>query len=173
MSKIALFEALPLKNTISRRIQELLQERDNVAYIEWEKDQKEETSAPTKTVDQVTDELETARLDYRTLNTLMVEANLNAKVVWDEKELSITEALELAQQLRGEANKLKAYGRSKKQERVHNYSDTPTYRKATFDPEKMQKNALKLERMANRLSNAIEKANHNHEIEFAAADKYL
>ncbi|TWL55444.1 hypothetical protein CHCC14809_2214 [Bacillus licheniformis] len=42
-----------------------------------------------------------------------------------------------------------------------------------FDPEKMQSKGLKLERMANRLSNAIEKANHNYEIEFEAADKYL
>ncbi|MEH6970968.1 MULTISPECIES: hypothetical protein [Bacillus] len=87
--------------------------------------------------------------------------------------MSITEALELAQQLRGEANRLKSYGRSKETERLSSYSDVISYRKAMFDPEKMQSKGLKLERMANRLSNAIEKANHNYEIEFEAADKYL
>ncbi|ATH91773.1 hypothetical protein [Bacillus glycinifermentans] len=171
MSKIALFEALPLKKTISKRIQELLQERDSVAYVEYDKG--EEYIKPAKTVDQITSELEEARKDYRNLVVLMSEANLNAKVVWDEKELSITEALELAQQLRGEANRLKSYGRSKETERLSSYSDVISYRKAMFDPEKMQSKGLKLERMANRLSNAIEKANHNYEIEFEAADKYL
>ncbi|EQM25309.1 hypothetical protein [Bacillus licheniformis] len=171
MSKIALFEALPLRNTISKRIQELLQERESVAYVEYDKG--EEYIKPTKSVDQITSDLEEARKDYRDLVVLMSEANLNAKVVWDEKELSITEALELAQQLRGEANRLKSYGRSKETERLSSYSDVISYRKAMFDPEKMQSKGLKLERMANRLSNAIEKANHNYEIEFEAAEKYL
>ncbi|KMM51440.1 hypothetical protein ACH95_21365, partial [Bacillus glycinifermentans] len=62
---------------------------------------------------------------------------------------------------------------SKETERLSSYSDVISYRKAMFDPEKMQSKGLKLERMANRLSNAIEKANHNYEIEFEAADKYL
>ncbi|NPC92880.1 hypothetical protein HOO54_11740 [Bacillus sp. WMMC1349] len=171
MSKIALFEALPLRNAISKRIQELLQERDSVAYVEFDKG--EEYIKPTKTVDQIKAELDTVRKDYRDLVVLVTEANLNAKVVWDETELSIIEALELAQQLRGEANKLKSYGRSKETERLSSYSDIISYRKAMFDPEKMQSKGLKLERMANRLSNAIEKANHHYEIEFEAADKYL
>nr|MDH3154444.1 hypothetical protein [Bacillus licheniformis] len=171
MSKIALFEALPLRNTISKRIQELLQERDSVAYVEHDKD--EPYTKPTKTIDKITTELEVARKDYRDLVVLMAEANLYAKVVWDEKELSITEALELAQQLRGEANKLKNYGRSKQTERLASYSDVVSYREAMFEPEKMKSKGLKLERMANRLSNAIEKANHNYEIEFEVANKYL
>ncbi|MEC1289438.1 hypothetical protein P9B58_03970 [Bacillus mojavensis] len=171
MSKIALFEALPLRNAISKRIQELLQERDSVAYVEHDKDEK--YTKPTKNVDQITAELESTKKDYRELVVLIAKANLDAKVLWDEKELSITEALELAQQLRGEANKLKSYGRSQKTERVNSYSDVISYREALFDPDKMQAKGLKLERMANRLSNSIEKANHNYEIEFEAADKYL
>ncbi|MFP7486515.1 hypothetical protein SFC65_20325 [Priestia filamentosa] len=155
MSKSALFEALPLKKTLERGIQELLQERDRIAYVEFEKNEKYET--PKKTIDQVTEELEEARKDYRTLTVAMARANLEAKLEWDKRDLSITKALELAQQLRGEADKLKGYGKSNKQERVHSYSEVVTYRAALFEPEEMQKKALKLERVANRLSNLIEK----------------
>lgn len=168
---ISLLEALPLRNSINRRIQELLQERDRVAYVEFEKDEKYEL--PERTFDNVTTELNKTREDYRQLDVLVTKANIDAKVKWDEKEISITEAIELAKQLRGEANKLKAYGMVKKQERKQSYGETKTiYRKALFEPSKMQEQGLKLERLANRLSLAIEKANHLHTIEFLAADLY-
>lgn len=170
--QISLLEALPLRNSISRRIQDLLQERDRVAYVEFEKG--EEYYLPEKSFDQVTQQLSETRKDYRQLDVLVTQANLNAKVQWDEKDISITEAIEEAKQLRGEANKLKGYGMSKKQERKpQSFGETNTvYRKAMFDPSEKQKEGLKLERMANRLSLAIEKANHNYMIEFQEADKY-
>lgn len=171
--QISLLEALPLRNSISRRIQELLQERDRVAYVEFEKGEEYET--PDKTIEEVTNELNEVRNDYRHLDLVVTKANLEAKVVWDDQEITITEAIELAKQLRGEAHKIKSYGNSKKQDRKpQNYGETRTvYRKAMFEPSKLQKEGLKLERIANRLSLAIEKANHIHTIEFAAADKYL
>jgi uncharacterized protein YeeX (DUF496 family) len=170
--EISLLEALPLRNAIARRIQELLQERDRVAFVEFEKG--EEYEKPERSVEEITTELNEVREDYRKLDVLVAKANLEAKVEWDGKEITITEAIELAKQLRGEASKLKNYGRSKKQERKYSIGDTKTvYRKALFEPSEMQKQGLKLERMADRLSLAIEKANHLHTIKFDAAEKYL
>lgn len=170
--KISLLEALPLRNTISRRIQDLLSERDTVAFVQYEKG--EEYEKPDRTVDEVTEELNEVRRDFRKLDVLVYQANLEAKITWDDEEISIAEAIELAKQLRGEAGRLKSYAKSKKQERNHNYgSDTIIYEKAMFDPAEMQKRVLKLEKMANRLSLNIEKANHTHSIEFAAAEKYM
>jgi hypothetical protein len=169
--QISLLEALPLRNSISRRIHELLQERDRVAFVEFEKG--DEYEKPERTVDDVTKELNVVRNDFRLLDVLVAKANLEAKVIWDNKEISIVEAIELAKQLRGEAVKLKQYGISKKQERKQSYGETKTvYRKAMFEPSALEKEGLKLERLANRLSLAIEKANHLHEIEFPYADKY-
>lgn len=171
--QISLLEALPLRNSISRRIQELLQERDRVAYVEFEKGEDHET--PEKTIEEVTNELNEVRNDYRQLDLVVTATNIVAKIEWNGGEITITEAIELAKQLRGEANKLKSYGNSKRVDRKpQNYGETRTiYRKAMFEPSKLQKEGLKLERIANRLSLAIEKANHNQMIEFPAADKYL
>lgn len=121
--KISLLEALPLRNTISRRIQDLLTERDSVAFVQFEKG--EEYEKPERTVDEVTAELNEVRRDFRKLDVLVYQANLEAKITQDDEEISIAEAIELAKQLRGEAGRLKVYAKSKKQERNHNYgSDT-------------------------------------------------
>ena len=170
--KISLLEALPLRNTISRRIQDLLSERDSVAFVQFEKG--EEYEKPERTVDEVTDELNEVRRDFRKLDVLVYQANLEARITWDNEKISIAEAIELAKQLRGEAGRIKHYANSKKQERNHGYgSDIIIYEKAMFDPAEMQKRVIKLEKMANRLSLDIEKANHIHTIEFEAAEKYM
>lgn len=170
--KISLLEALPLRNTISRRIQDLLMERDSVAFVEFEKG--EEYEKPERTVEEVTTELNEVRKDFRKLDVLVYKANLEAKITWDDEEICIAEAIELAKQLRGEAGRLKFFANSKKQERQQSYaSDLPIYQKALFDPAEMQRRVIKLEKLANRLSLNIEKANHMHTIEFEAAEKYM
>ena len=170
--KISLLEALPLRNTISRRIQDLLSERHNVAFVQFEKG--EEYEKPERTVEEVTKELNEVRRDFRKLDILVYKANLEAKITWDDEEICIAEAIELAKQLRGEAGNLKVFAQSKKQERNYSYgSEVPSYEKALFDPSDMQKQVIKLEKMANRLSLTIEKANHVHTIDFDAAEKYM
>lgn len=76
--KISLLEALPLRNTISRRIQDLLTERDSVAFVQFEKG--EEYEKPERTVDEVTAELNEVRRDFRKLDVLVYQANLEAKI---------------------------------------------------------------------------------------------
>lgn len=170
--KISLLEALPLRNTISRRIQDLLTERDSVAFVEFEKG--EEYEKPERTVEEVTTELNEVRRDFRKLDILVYKANLEATITWDDEEICIAEAIELAKQLRGEAGRIKVFARSKKQERQSSYGgEVYLFQKAMFDPAEMQKRVIKLEKLANRLSLNIEKTNHLHSIEFDAAEKYM
>ncbi|MFP3726397.1 hypothetical protein U8V72_14510 [Priestia filamentosa] len=173
--KITLAQALPVRNAISRRIQELLQERNRVAFAEAEKGEKYE--APSRNIDDVTTELREARADYRTLDVLVARENLKATVQWDGGEITLVEAIELAKQVRGEVKSLKDFGNRKKQERKSSNgwgsSESNVIIHALYDPEIYRKAALKSEREVNRLSMEIDKKNHSVEFEFENADKYI
>lgn len=170
--KLTLAELLPLKVTMSKLIQDKINERGNAAYVEFAKGEKE--ALPDKTFDQLTEELKQIRDDYRKIDFLIAKANTDHILNWEDGEVFIAEAIELAKQLRGEANLLKRFGDSKPIDRVATYHIQETfYRKALFDPGKLKERASKLEKKANRLSMAIEKKNHQVEVEFSGADKYL
>ncbi len=170
--RLSLAELLPLKVTMSKLIQDKIQERDSVAYVEFGKGDDE--VLPDMTFDQVTEGLKEIREDYRKIDFLIAKANVDHMVDWEDGKLSIAEAIELAKQLRGEASLLKRFGRSKPMERVETYHMQDTmFRKALFEPSKLKARAEKLEKKANRLSMAIEKQNHKIEVEFKEADKYL
>lgn len=170
--KITLAQAVPLRGIISRHIQELLQERNNVATVETK--QSETYEKPSRSIDEVADELNVARKDFRQLDVSMAKANLEGELEWDGSVLSITEAIELAKQLRGEVAQLKNFGRRKKQERSTNWrTEEVTIVHALYDPEEYRKKALKMERQVNRLSQEIEAKNHKVEFDFEAATRYL
>ncbi|TFJ94326.1 hypothetical protein E4U82_02355 [Lentibacillus salicampi] len=155
-----------------KQIQEKIDERDNAAYVEFAKGDVE--TLPDKSFDQLTRELKQVREDYRKIDYLIAKANTDHIFKWEDGDLSIAEAIELAKQLRGEAILLKRFGVRKPMERIQAYHMQETiYRKALFDPGKLKERAMKLEKKANRLSMAIEKQNHQVEVEFYEADKYL
>ncbi|WLR41210.1 DIP1984 family protein [Bacillus carboniphilus] len=170
--KITLAQAVPLRSIISRYIADLLEERDSVSTVETIVGEKYEK--PVRSVDDVTIEIERSRKDFRRLDTSMAEMNLQAKVFWDDKEISITEAIELAKQLREEVNVFKEYGKRKKQTLSSNWHHEEKVMIHTlYDPEEYRKKALKLERQVNRLSQDIEAKNHQVEFEFKSATRYL
>ncbi|UJL46904.1 hypothetical protein KFZ58_02860 [Virgibacillus sp. NKC19-16] len=157
---------------MSRLIQEKINERENAAYVEFAKGDDE--VLPDKSFDQLTEELKLVRKDYRKIDYLIAKANIDHIIKWEDGDLSIAEAIELAKQLRGEVNLLKRFGMNKPIDRLGNYHMQETiYRKALFDPSKLKERAMKLEKKANRLSMAIEKQNHQVEVEFAEAEQYL
>lgn len=173
--KVTLAQALPLRSTISKRIQDLLQERKKVAVVEAEKG--EQYEAPVRKMEEVTEELRQAREDFRRLDVLVTAENLKATIQWDGKDISITEALELAKQTRGEAHEHKEFGNRNKKERKHSggwgSNDSNIILHAQYDPENYRKSAQKLQREADRLSFEIERKNHTVEFDFPDAEKYI
>lgn len=170
--QITLKKAVHLKSIISGKIQELLRERNEVAYVEVLKG--EEYEKPTRTIEEITTELEAARTDYRKLDTLATKANLETTVSWDSQAINLVEALEFAKQMRGELGYLQRFGNSKKQQRQMNFrSDTEYFTVALFEPQEYKAKAEKLKRRADKLSDLIDEANLLAKIEFTSAAKYI
>lgn len=170
--KITLAQAVHTLGDIGKHIQELIQERNSVAYVTAPKG--EEYNKPTRSVDEVTAEINQARADYRELQTLMRKANLESTIVWDGKEVSIDEAIEISKQQRGELNVVKSFGRAQKQSTSSNWrSDSSEVTWAQFDPEVYRKAAIKLEKQVRKLSQDIEAKNHAVEFEFTAGERYI
>lgn len=170
--KITLDEAVALRGIISKRIQELIKERNSVSVVETTPG--EEYEKPSRTVEEVTAELNASRQDFRKLDVLMAKTNLENFLTWDGEEISITEAIELAKQIRGEVNALKNFAIRKKQERKTNWQNVVEFVVHTlYDPEDYRKQYLKLERQVNKLSANIAHKNHLVEIDFLPASKYL
>ncbi|MNJ90091.1 hypothetical protein D3C87_76840 [compost metagenome] len=171
---ITLAQAVPLKGIIARRIQELIQERNNVSTVTVENGVHAEL--PARSMEEVTKELEQTREDFRKLDVIMTHANLSNFIKWDNNNITITESIELAKQIRGEVNSLKSFGNRKKQEKENNWRnplDKPSTTHTTYEPEEYRQKALKLERQVNKLSQDIEAKNHSVEITFVAADRYI
>lgn len=169
---ITLAQAVHTLGDIGKTIQELIRERNDVAYVTAPKGEKYEPHV--RTVSQVTEEITQAREDYRNLQSLMRTANQNATIVWDKKDVTLDEAIEIAKQQRGELDVLKGYGRAKKQETSENWrTNSAEVRYAQFDPEAYRKEALKLEKQVRKLSQDIEAKNHAVEFEFEAGSRYI
>jgi hypothetical protein len=118
-------------------------------------------------------DIEVARKDFRLLDRLMYQANIDNKIVFKEETLTIVEAIELATQLRAKALKYKEYGAAKKEEYPYSYGDTISLIKvATFEPEAYRLKGLEIERQANRLSNIINAKNYSIELAFDS-EKYF
>ena len=174
MANISLAEAVKLKSVLSKRIHELEEEMDRLAFIEMEK----ESPAPkqTRTLKDVEKDIKVIRKDFRLLDKLMYQANIENEIIFNDESLSIVEAIELASQLRARARKYKEFGSAVKEEFLYSIGESGAMvRVAQFEPEDYRLNsrkAIETERKANRLSNLINAKNYAVELEFDG-DKYF
>ncbi|MED4211938.1 hypothetical protein SAMN04487776_10931 [Priestia megaterium] len=170
MSKISLAEAVKLKSVLSKRIHELEEEMDRVAFVEIEKGEKIPPQA--RSLSHVEQDLEDIRKDLRLLDKLMYQANIQNNITYNEHKLTIVEAIEYATQLRAKARKYKEFGSSSKEEYPYYGEGVSIIKVATFDPEEYRLKGLEVEKKANRLSNLINAKNYQIELEFDG-DKYF
>ncbi|MDN7227447.1 hypothetical protein QWY22_04295 [Planococcus liqunii] len=171
MSNLSLAEAVKLKSVLAKRIQELEEEMYRVSYVEIEKGTKVPKQA--RTLSMVEQEIDEIRSDFRLLDKLMYQANIENEIDFNGEALTIVEAIELATQMRAKARKFKEFGAASKEELTYSFGEgTPLVRLAMFDPEEYRLKALELERQANRLSNAINSKNYAVELDFDS-EKYF
>lgn len=170
--KITVAEARLLKNAIEQKIGDLERERQQIAYVEFEKG--EEYSRPNRTFDEVTAELNEAREHYRQTQKAIAESNISTKIEFKGGILSIVEALELVKQLRSEVNALKRFGQSKTVEIAKSgaFDSRMLYKKALFDPSSVKAKSDQLLKDANTLSILIDKANFMSFVELDFVDQY-
>lgn len=167
--------AVNLKSQVGKHIQELLRERTEASTVKAPKGEKYDDKLPARSVAEIEVELNEARNDYRQLVKLMSQHNLENTVAWDGEQITLTEALELTKQLRGEINVKKSMGQRKKQEVEDNWRNPGSENivHALYDPEEYRKAAQKLSRQVEKLSIDIDMKNGKVEFDFPAADKYI
>ncbi|WP_107841468.1 hypothetical protein [Metasolibacillus meyeri] len=161
---ISLAEAIKLKSILKRKISDLSIEISTVAYTIVEKG--EEPKTPNRTIQQVEADLAIVRKDSRTLDRFIYRANIDNFIEFNGEKLAIVEAIELATQLRAEAEQAKTFGISEKESYIHSVGETTLYNVALFDPEVYRVRAIELEKQAHRLSNAINAKNYQVQIDF-------
>lgn len=171
MIKLSLAEAVKLKSVLNKRIHELQEEIFRVGFVEVEKGKK--LPMQQRTLQNVEDELDEIRKDFRLLDKLMYQANIENEIDFNGESMPIVEAIEYATQLRAKARKYKELGESQKEEYPYAYDENFTIVKvATFEPEEYRLKALEIERLSNRLSNLINSKNYSVELEFDS-EKYF
>ncbi|MEK5442344.1 MULTISPECIES: hypothetical protein [unclassified Fredinandcohnia] len=171
MPKISLAEAVKLKSVLSKRIHELEEEMDRLAFIDIEKGNK--IPKQVRTLTDVEQDIEEVRKDVRLLDKLIYKANIENEIIFNDEELTIVEAIELATQLRAKARKYKVYGTAPKEEFSYSYSEgVPLVKVAMFDPEVYRLKGLEIDRQANRLSNLINAKNYSIQLNFDS-EKYF
>lgn len=172
--KITLSQAVVTSASIVKRIQELLRERQEISIVKAPKG--ETYTKPVRSFQVVTTEIAEAREDLGKLDYLKHVANVQNTIEWNGKNIAIIQAIELAKQLRLEANEFKGFGARKQQDLENggwgaNTTQTIVY--AQYDTEKARLRGIKLNSIAERLSTEIDKANDKVEIWFAEASKYI
>jgi hypothetical protein len=171
LNKLSLAEAVKLKSVLSKRIHELEEEMNRVAFVEIEKGSP--LPKQPRTLSDVEKEMESVRKDFRLLDKLMYQANIENEIVFQDESLAIVEAIELATQLRAKARKYKEFGSAPKEVSPYPYGETVSFiRVATFDPEAYRLKGIEIERQANRLSNLINAKNYSIELDFDS-EKYF
>ncbi len=170
--KITVAEARLLKNSVSKKLQDLLRERNQIAYIEFEKG--EDYTPHARTFQEVTNDIAKVRGHYRAVKKGLSESNLHTTIQWQGEELTLVEALELVKELRSEADSLKMFGNSQQVERISRgaFEAKVSFKKALFEPPVVKKDGERLLKEANRLSILIDKANFNAMVEFDFVDEY-
>jgi len=161
---INLAEAVKLKSIITKRIQERTIQVHSLTHAIIEKGEQPKT--PDYTLEMLEAELKELRYDSRKLDALIYRANIDNTIVFKDEEMPIVEAIELASQLRAEAQFCKNLGSEEKEAFYHNSGDAILYRVALYDPMTYRNRANELEKEAHRLSNLINAKNYQVEIEF-------
>lgn len=170
--KITVAEARLLKNSIEKKLHDLLRERNRTAFIEFEKGEK--YTPHSRTMEDVSKDITRVREHYRAVKKALAESNLNATIEWKDETISLVEALELVKQLRSEADTLQMFGNSRQVERISRgaFDTSVIYKKALFEPQAVKKEGEEILREANRLSILIDKANFNAEVSFDFVNEY-
>ncbi|MGE7948095.1 hypothetical protein [Lysinibacillus sp. NPDC093688] len=162
---INLAEAVKLKSILAKKVQELVNELHRSAFVTVEKGQTPKTSNRTMTV--IEAELAQVRLDVRTLDRLVYEANIKSSVDFKGEKLALVEAIELATQLRADAELCKQFSMHEKESVRMGYGEnTMLYEIAMYEPDEYRERAIKLEKDAHKLSNLINAKNYSVEINF-------
>ncbi|MGE7091543.1 hypothetical protein ACQKII_08860 [Lysinibacillus sp. NPDC048646] len=162
---INLAEAVKLKSILTKKVQELISELHRSAFVTIEKGQAPKTSNRAMTV--IESELAQVRLDIRTLDRLVYEANIKNTVDFKSEQLTLVEAIELATQLRAEAELCKHFSTHEKESVRMGYGEnTMLYEIAMYEPEEYRERALKLEKDAHKLSNLVNTKNYSVELNF-------
>lgn len=171
MTNITLAEAVKLKSVMSKRIHELEAEMDRIAFVEIEKGSK--VPSQIRTLHDVEAEIDETRKDFRTLDKLMYQANIQNSITYNDEIITIVEAIELATQLRAKARKYKQYGTFIKEEFHYSFGDSvPRVKVALFEPEDYRIKGIETEKQANKLSNLINAKNYSIELDFDG-EKYF
>lgn len=112
-------------------------------------------------------ELAQVRLDVRTLDRFVYEANIKNTVDFKGDKLSLVEAIELATQLRADAELCKQFSMHEKESVRMGYGEnTMLYEIAMYEPDEYRERAIILEKDAHKLSNLINAKNYSVEINF-------
>jgi len=162
---INLAEAVKLKSILAKKVQELIGELERSAFVTVEKGQAPKTSNRAMTV--IEAELAQVRLDVRTLDRLVYEANIKNSVDFKGEKLALVEAIELATQLRADAELCKDFSTHEKESVRMGYGEnTVLYEIAMYEPDEYRERAITLEKDAHKLSNLINAKNYSVEINF-------
>lgn len=162
---INLAEAVKLKSILAKKVQELVSELHRSAFVTIEKGQTPKTSNRSMTV--IEAELAQVRLDVRTLDRLVYEANIKNTVGFKGEKLALVEAIELATQLRADAELCKEFSMHEKESvRIGYGENTLLYEIAMYEPDEYRERAITLEKDAHKLSNLINAKNYSIEINF-------
>lgn len=162
---INLAEAVKLKSILAKKVQELVSELHRSAFVTVEKGQVPKTSNRAMKV--IEAELAQVRLDVRTLDRLVYEANIKNTVDFKGEKLALVEAIELATQLRADVELCKQFSMHEKESVRMGYGETTMlYEIAMYEPDEYRERAIKLEKDAHKLSNLINAKNYSVEINF-------
>ncbi|MGE7910649.1 hypothetical protein [Lysinibacillus xylanilyticus] len=162
---INLAEAVKLKSILAKKVQELISELHRSAFVTVEKGQAPKTSNRAMTV--IEAELAQVRLDVRTLDRLVYEANIINTVDFKGEKLALVEAIELATQLRADVELCKQFSMHEKESVRMGYGETTMlYEIAMYEPDDYRERAITLEKDAHKLSNLINAKNYSVEINF-------
>lgn len=167
---INLAEAVKLKSIIMKKIQELSHSTHQLTHVIIEKG--EQPTKPEYSLEMLEDELKTLRKDSRKLDALIYRANIDHTITFNDEDMPIVEAIELANQLRAEVAFCKQLGSEEKESYYHNSGDAMLYRVALFEPMKYRNRANELEKEAHRLSNTINAKNYQIQIDFDDSDYF-
>lgn len=162
---INLAEAVKLKSILAKKVQELVGELHRSAFVIVEKGQAPKTSNRAMKV--IEAELAQVRLDVRTLDRFVYEANIKNTVDFKGDKLALVEAIELATQLRADAELCKQFSMHEKESVRMGYGEnTMLYEIAMYEPDEYRERAIILEKDAHKLSNLINAKNYSVEINF-------
>lgn len=162
---INLAEAVKLKSILAKKVQELVSELHRSAFVTVEKGQAPKTS--NRAMNVIEAELTQVRLDVRTLDRLVYEANIKNTVDFKGEKLSLVEAIELATQLRADVELCKQFSMHEKESVRMGYGEnTMLYEIAMYEPDEYRERAITLEKDAHKLSNLINAKNYSIEINF-------